>query len=1076
MWNKELTDKYYESHSIIANDEYSGMFLMLLESLKSMKFKLSINDPNLNSTDYWSFVIPAKVVFSGSPQQSKQTSIGNSPSPIKPVETSVPIALHSKKKKVSKVQRRSIKVAESPSDSSNLSKSKMNSYNEEEGRVLSFNDNDGMVERSETPEVLTPNVKSSSVDDLPQRQDSSSSLEKNKQEETIKNEEIELKKEDKELIREDKESESIPQSDSNSVQNDIQENNETESNTDNEIKVQNDEISNKEEPDVTESKDSPLDLKESPLQEENLPSPPLDETTEKITVDDGSPSKIIESTIDEENKLNEDDVKNPDLEIKSEALSDSTKEIPADDINNENTDTLDINETEQEIPIIQFMDIDDLMSKLSKIRISNIHRNMIRDLHNSIDKIYKNNDTIETYDLEKSVDFLYHLEVIFTDRVKKSSLLKQWTFLSDSNVDKAAALWSCISRLKEVLPEGGIVVDETKRKSLTSPQGLARSFIHASLNRKELKIHLESILKIKDSINDMYDEESIIHNEELMNIVFELLDVLSNFDFRLNCEDKEFDSIGFYRLKRKEFLLNSGNIRKSSSNLSLHDSRRSTADSFSTSIISSGNHNDVFSFSESVESNDRLRRENSNSYLGNSFNMNGIKIMRSNDDQLDSYGSITNISSPTHFYLSPTTPSNIESHSQDNEDIKQVNHNNQESFSPESISDSQFNVYGKSFINPRYRTTDFSPVAKTHAQSHLSLYKTKNEFSNIKNRYTSDKNILKELSQRNSDNTRKALTFSNSSNNPDDISLPPRILSHKIIPEYNPSETYLKVKNGINSPESSSDVYRINASGIHEIEQHITKFRNANPLDFFLFDDTKKKPFTKKLAVCPDCEKEIDDNKYRWCTYTGSYFCTSCHTNKTSIIPSRILNDWDFKEYKVSNFAISHIQNNKYLPVIDIKEIKGEFWHLSSPPAIGKIHKLREKITRMSQFLRTCRLSESQLELLDSRKHFIWSSTTWSLNDLVELYDGKLRPLLEKIEQSFRNHVLNCEICKGKGFYCEICKSEEILFPFFNNISKCEKCKSIFHKECFKSVTIKCPKCERIELMKSKREELKSSM
>lgn len=37
----------------------------------------------------------------------------------------------------------------------------------------------------------------------------------------------------------------------------------------------------------------------------------------------------------------------------------------------------------------------------------------------------------------------------------------------------------------------------------------------------------------------------------------------------------------------------------------------------------------------------------------------------------------------------------------------------------------------------------------------------------------------------------------------------------------------------------------------------------------------------------------------RLCDYTGSFYCDHCHWNDTMVIPSRLLNNWDFEPKKV---------------------------------------------------------------------------------------------------------------------------------------------------------------------------------
>ena len=38
----------------------------------------------------------------------------------------------------------------------------------------------------------------------------------------------------------------------------------------------------------------------------------------------------------------------------------------------------------------------------------------------------------------------------------------------------------------------------------------------------------------------------------------------------------------------------------------------------------------------------------------------------------------------------------------------------------------------------------------------------------------------------------------------------------------------------------------------------------------------------------------------RLCDYTGQYFCEECHWNDMVVIPARVVHNWDFTTYRVS--------------------------------------------------------------------------------------------------------------------------------------------------------------------------------
>ena len=51
---------------------------------------------------------------------------------------------------------------------------------------------------------------------------------------------------------------------------------------------------------------------------------------------------------------------------------------------------------------------------------------------------------------------------------------------------------------------------------------------------------------------------------------------------------------------------------------------------------------------------------------------------------------------------------------------------------------------------------------------------------------------------------------------------------------------------------------------------------------------------------CTGCGMRQDPAQarhFRFCNYTGKFFCQKCHTNATSIVPAYILHRWSFKKY-----------------------------------------------------------------------------------------------------------------------------------------------------------------------------------
>jgi hypothetical protein len=73
------------------------------------------------------------------------------------------------------------------------------------------------------------------------------------------------------------------------------------------------------------------------------------------------------------------------------------------------------------------------------------------------------------------------------------------------------------------------------------------------------------------------------------------------------------------------------------------------------------------------------------------------------------------------------------------------------------------------------------------------------------------------------------------------------------------------------------------------------------PLQVELSTSLKKRPKVgQRQYFCADCQKKIEKHnqrKMRFCEYTGKLFCTKCHINDVSVIPARVLKNWDFKRF-----------------------------------------------------------------------------------------------------------------------------------------------------------------------------------
>ncbi|XP_013371328.1 PREDICTED: uncharacterized protein KIAA0226-like homolog isoform X4 [Chinchilla lanigera] len=228
-------------------------------------------------------------------------------------------------------------------------------------------------------------------------------------------------------------------------------------------------------------------------------------------------------------------------------------------------------------------------------------------------------------------------------------------------------------------------------------------------------------------------------------------------------------------------------------------------------------------------------------------------------------------------------------------------------------------------------------------------------------------------------------------------------------------------------------------------------------------------PVKRELGVvaqnffCAGCGTLIEPKfvkRLRYCEYLGKYFCDFCHSYSESCIPARILVMWDFRKYYVSNFSKQLLDHIWHQPIFNLLSIS----HNLSTKAkeLDRVKDIQEQLFHIKKLLKTCRFADSALKELEQvPRHLTDELHLFSLEDLVRTRKGLLAPLLRDVLKTSLAHVAGCELCQGKGFICEFCRSTTIIFPFQTAICRrCSACQACFHKHCFQSSG--CPRCARI--------------
>lgn len=57
------------------------------------------------------------------------------------------------------------------------------------------------------------------------------------------------------------------------------------------------------------------------------------------------------------------------------------------------------------------------------------------------------------------------------------------------------------------------------------------------------------------------------------------------------------------------------------------------------------------------------------------------------------------------------------------------------------------------------------------------------------------------------------------------------------------------------------------------------------------------------------------------CDYSGQSYCRECHFGSTSVIPARVVLNWDFKPRPVSRASEQYLQLMRKKPIINVEAI-----------------------------------------------------------------------------------------------------------------------------------------------------------
>lgn len=285
-------------------------------------------------------------------------------------------------------------------------------------------------------------------------------------------------------------------------------------------------------------------------------------------------------------------------------------------------------------------------------------------------------------------------------------------------------------------------------------------------------------------------------------------------------------------------------------------------------------------------------------------------------------------------------------------------------------------------------------------------------------------------------------------------------------------------------------------SKIKEIALNTLKLKNKNEVDNYslissrIIGDDFWAPVREQLIIkrttkiarndlikiqnyrCADCGLKIKDNikqlkSFNYCEYFCKYFCRYCHIKEMSYIPAEIIFSLNFKkDYPVCRKAKKFLNSIFKEPLFSLENLNPSLFQVKNS-LFNRVKSLRIKLYISGQYINTCRYAEklrNEIETKFENEKFIFENTeVYSFLLMVKIKKYDFIEDLARLSNRIIDHIKTCKLCSQRSHICEICKKNDLIFPFdIENVEKCSNCFSCYHKRCINKNN-ECPKCIRLK-------------
>ncbi|XP_063600198.1 pleckstrin homology domain-containing family M member 3-like [Penaeus indicus] len=201
--------------------------------------------------------------------------------------------------------------------------------------------------------------------------------------------------------------------------------------------------------------------------------------------------------------------------------------------------------------------------------------------------------------------------------------------------------------------------------------------------------------------------------------------------------------------------------------------------------------------------------------------------------------------------------------------------------------------------------------------------------------------------------------------------------------------------------------------------------------------------------------------KPRVCSYDSKYYCYECHEDEVCLIPARVVHNWDLAGHPVCKRNASWLSAVQHQPLINLRTVNPKLYcHIDD---LAEMQMLRTQLLYVRAYLFTCKtgVGEELRKLLWPREHLYEHVHLYSVSDLQLVATGQL---VQKVRQAVtfgRDHVAQCHVCSARGFICELCDDNDVIYPFqLGSTHTCGECYGVYHGLCARGRK-DCPRCIR---------------